>query len=406
MRDTLTREWRATTIGAICDAFGGEIQTGPFGSQLHASDYSIDGTPLVMPQDMQGGQIVCDRIARVSPEHVSRLSRHVLHNGDIVYSRRGDVTRFAIVTEAETGWLCGTGSIRIRLNCPDIEIPYARRYLQQEAVGGWLKQHAQGVTMPNLNTGVIRAIPFSYPSLPEQQRIAGVLDRTEALRAKRRAALTQLDALTQAIFLEMFGDPLQNPNGFPVSPLIYLIDPARPITYGILMPGPNQITGIKYVRVVDMQDKKIELADVRRTTEVISNSFRRSLLNSGDLLMSIRGHVGRLAIVPPELDGANITQDTARLAIHGASTMFVLECLRTQGFQRWMAKHTKGVAVRGINLGDVKQMPIILPPRQSQESFTRRVTAIERLRITHRASLAELDALFASLQYRAFRGEL
>jgi type I restriction enzyme S subunit len=122
--------------------------------------------------------------------------------------------------------------------------------------------------------------------------------------------------------------------------------------------------------------------------------------------MSIRGHVGRFAVVPPELDGANITQDTARLAIQGVSSVFVRECLRTEAFQRWMAKHTKGVAVRGINLGDVKQMPIILPSQGDQDRFARLAISVDKLKSAHGASLAKLDALFASLQHRAFRGEL
>jgi type I restriction enzyme, S subunit len=122
---TLSR-W-ATTVGRVCDQFGGEVQTGPFGSQLHASDYVDEGTPVVMPQGMQDGRIVCDRIARVGPKHVSQLKRHTLQVGDVIYSRRGDVTRFAVVSETEAGWLCGTGSIRIRLNSRDIDIRYVRR---------------------------------------------------------------------------------------------------------------------------------------------------------------------------------------------------------------------------------------------------------------------------------------
>ena len=122
--------------------------------------------------------------------------------------------------------------------------------------------------------------------------------------------------------------------------------------------------------------------------------------------MSIRGHVGRLAVVPPELNGANITQDTARLAIQGAASIFVRECLRTASFQRWMAQHTKGVAVRGINLGDVKRMPIILPRRERQDDFVRRIASIEKLRDSCRDSLVELDAFFAVLQQRAFQGGL
>ena len=172
------------------------------------------------------------------------------------------------------------------------------------------------------------------------------------------------------------------------------------------MPGPDQAAGVKYVRVVDMQDGGIELSGVRRTTPAISEAFRRSLLKTGDLLMSIRGHVGRFAVVPCELEGANITQDTARLAIVNASPVYVRECLRAPGLQRWMARHTKGMAVRGINLGDVKVMPVMLPPRLLQNRFAETVDALEKLRPRARAALVEHDVLFAALEHRAFRGEL
>ena len=268
------------------------------------------------------------------------------------------------------------------------------------------KRRAAGATVKNLNIDLVKAVQVPLPPLPVQKRIAAVLDRVEALRFKRRQAIAKLDTLTQSLFLELFGDPIKNPRGFTVRPMIELVDPQRPISYGILMPGPDQVEGVKYIRVVDMKNGGIELSGIRKTTDAISNSFRRSLLKPGDLLMSIRGHVGRFAVVPLELDGANITQDTARLAILGASSVFVRECLRTEGFQRWMAKHTKGVAVRGINLGDVKLMPIILPPRADQDKFARQADAVDTLRIAHRTSLAKLDTLFATLQHRAFRGDL
>lgn len=242
--------------------------------------------------------------------------------------------------------------------------------------------------------------------LPEQRRIAGILDKADALRTKRREALAQVDRLAQSIFGEMFGDPIENPRGFTVKKLIELVDPVRPISYGILMPGPDVAAGVKYVRVVDMKNGGIELSGIRRTTPETSRAYKRSLLKSGDLLMSIRGHVGRMAIIPEELDGANITQDSARLAIVGASSLYVRECLRSTGFQRWMAKHTKGVAVRGINLGDVKLMPIPVPPQPAQDEFAERVRAVERVQEQSAVALSEADALFAALRHRAFEGAL
>jgi type I restriction enzyme S subunit len=402
----LYNEAKITSIGAICDEFGGDVQTGPFGSQLHASDYSKEGVPVVMPQDMSDGRIVCDRIARVGQVHVRNLSKHILRKGDLVFSRRGDVTRFAVVTSSEEGWLCGTGSIRIRLNSPIVFVGYARRYLQQKSVGAWLLHESKGITMPNLNTKIIRELPFVIPPLPEQHRIATILDQVDELRVKRREALTQLGSLTQSIFVEMFGNPVENPRDFVVKKLIDIVDSSRPITYGILMPGTNVEDGVKYVRVVDMKNGGIELADIRKTTPEISNRYRRSILKPGDLLMSIRGHVGRLALVPVELDGANITQDTVRFAITGASAIYIREYLRSQGAQRWMERHTKGIAVRGINLGDLKLMPVALPPEHQQKKFSERASAIEKLIVAARKSLSELNILFSSLQHRAFTGEL
>jgi|HubBroStandDraft_6_1064221.scaffolds.fasta_scaffold00797_6 type I restriction enzyme S subunit len=282
----------------------------------------------------------------------------------------------------------------------------SREYLVYALRHVGLAKAITGTAQPQITRQSLTAVSIPLPSLAEQRLIAATLNKAEAIWANRQVLITQLDTLTQAIFLELFGNPIQNRHGFPVSPLIDLVDPQRPITYGILMPGPDQNEGVKYVRVVDMQEGSVELSGIRKTTEAISNAYRRSVLQRGDLLMSIRGHVGRFAIVPPELEGANITQDTARLAMRAASPIFVRECLRTEAFQHWMARHTKGVAVRGINLSDVKRMPIILPSRKDQDDFGRRTTAIDNLRAVYRASLTEMNSLFASLQHRAFRGEL
>jgi type I restriction enzyme S subunit len=108
--------------------------------------------------------------------------------------------------------------------------------------------------------------------------------------------------------------------------------------------------------------------------------------------------------VPDELDGANITQDTARLAIKGANSVFMRECLRTTAFQHWMAKHTKGVAVRGINLGDVKQMPMITPSENEQLEFANRAEAIAEVLRQQCESLKIGDDLFSSAQQSAFGG--
>jgi type I restriction enzyme S subunit len=408
IEDIVTNSRWATTIGQVCDEFGGEVQTGPFGSQLHASDYSESGTPVVMPQDMYEGRIVCDRIVRVGPQHVSKLKRHVLQTGDIVYSRRGDVTRFAVVTDLEAGWLCGTGSIRIRLNCPQIEIGYVRRYLQQEAVGKWLKHYAKGVTMPNLNTELVRALPFIYPPLAEQRRIAEVLDRAEALRAKRRAALAQLDSLTQSLFLDLFGDPVTNPKGWPKETLGEVTEmvtgyPFRSEEY--VKKGDS----VRLCRGANILPGRLDWSDLARWPESKTVGLAEFKLEAGDVVIAMdRPWISegfKIARVQPEDCPALLVQRVARL--RGGKELpneFLFHLLNQSAFTRH-CRPTE-TTIPHISPKDIRSFAFPNPPIELQREFARRITAVETLKTAHRASLAELDALFATLQHRAFRGEL
>jgi len=251
----------------------------------------------------------------------------------------------------------------------------------------------------------LSSLEIPLPSLRKQRRITEILDQAEALRTKRLQAIAKLDTLTQSLFLELFGDLAAIPSA-KSRPLQEIIAPDRPISYGILMPGEPQVSGVNYIRVVDMKDGDIHLRNIRKTTRAISDQYRRSLLKAGDLLLSIRGHVGRLAEVPNELDGANITQDTARLAIQGAVPRFIKELLRSPSYQRWMKMHTKGVAVRGLNLGDLKMLPIHLPKLELQKRFEVESRKIDELRTNTRVAFECSERMSSSLQHRAFQGEL
>jgi type I restriction enzyme S subunit len=167
-------DWRTTTLGMLCEAGGGDIQTGPFGSQLHASDYVPCGIPSVMPQNIGDNIIVEDGIARITAADAARLARYLLRDGDIVYSRRGDVERRALVRANQEGWLCGTGCLRVRAGYA-ADSRFISYYLGHPEVRAWIVRHAIGATMPNLNTGILSAVPIALPPLPMQHIIAAAL---------------------------------------------------------------------------------------------------------------------------------------------------------------------------------------------------------------------------------------
>jgi len=167
-------EWLVTTLGELCAQGGGDIQTGPFGSQLHASDYVETGIPSVMPQNIGDNTINEDGIARITQKDAGRLTRYLLRTGDIVYSRRGDVERRAWVRDYQVGWLCGTGCLRVRLG-DSADSRFMSYYLGHPNVRAWIVQHAIGATMPNLNTGILSAVPTVIPPLLDQVAITALL---------------------------------------------------------------------------------------------------------------------------------------------------------------------------------------------------------------------------------------
>ena len=199
------KEWVSKTIGEISDKGGGEVKTGPFGSQLHQSDYQETGTPVVMPADIVSWQIDQTRIARVSGAHVRRLSKHKLSKGDIIYGRRGDIGRQALVRDENDGWLCGTGCLRITLGSASVIPRYLHLYLQLPEVVGWIQNQAIGATMPNLNTDILRRVPVRYPeSKAEQRKIAGTILAYDDLIENNNRRIALLEKMAEEIYREWF----------------------------------------------------------------------------------------------------------------------------------------------------------------------------------------------------------
>ena len=194
--------WEKVKLGDVSTC----IQTGPFGSQLHQSDYSITGTPVVMPKDMIGGKIVEQSIARVEEQHVNRLSRHKVDAGDILYSRRGDVGRCALVTEKEKGWLCGTGCLKVSIDLEKANPKFVFYQLQKPETIGWVVKHAVGATMLNLNTGILESVPVEMPELQEQNKIVDILSAYDDLIENNQKQIKLLEEAAQRLYKQWFID--------------------------------------------------------------------------------------------------------------------------------------------------------------------------------------------------------
>lgn len=168
LADGVPLGWSIRTLSDLCRTRDG-IQTGPFGSQLHQSDYTEDGVPVVMPKDIQGFRLRTNGFARIPEDLADRLGRHRMEVGDTVYGRRGDIGRRAYIGSRQRGWLCGTGSLRIRPNSAEIVPRYLFEALGAPATSGFIANQAKGSTMPNLSAGALQRVPVLCPPMPLQQ---------------------------------------------------------------------------------------------------------------------------------------------------------------------------------------------------------------------------------------------
>ena len=168
----IPREWEEVTLGEIASRGGGLLQTGPFGSQLHAHEYVVDGIPVIMPQDMVGSELSVENIARITQCKAVALSRHRVRPNDLIFSRRGDLSRCVTIEDAHEGWLCGTGCLLARLKADEINGYWLSLVYQQPGIQSQVMGRAVGSTMANLNTSILAAITIARPVISEQNEIA------------------------------------------------------------------------------------------------------------------------------------------------------------------------------------------------------------------------------------------
>ncbi len=330
----------------------------------------------------------------------------------------GDVLLSKIVPHIRRAWIVGKDrGHRIIASGEWIVFRSERAsptYLRQVLVGDPFHAHFMN-TVAGVGGSLVRARPahvakikIPLPPLAEQRRIAEVLDRAEALRAQRRAALAQLDSLTQSLFLDLFGDPATNPKGWPKETLGEVTEmvtgyPFRSEEY--VKKGDS----VRLCRGANILPGRLDWSDLARWPESKTAGLAEFNLEAGDVVIAMdRPWISegfKIARVQPEDCPALLVQRVARL--RGGKELpneFLFHLLNQSAFTRH-CRPTE-TTIPHISPKDIRSFAFPIPPIELQREFARRVTAVETLKTAHRASLAELDALFASLQHRAFRGEL
>ena len=404
----LPEGWEWKTLADLAADVPRAITDGPFGSNLKSAHYVGKGPRVIRLQNIGFGDFV-DAEAHITEEHFETLRAHEVLAGDLVVASLGeDLPRSCIVPENVGPAIVKADCIRVRLTA-SVDRRYVNYALQRPALRAAVREQIHGVGRPRLGMAGIKALTVPVPALDEQKRIVEAIEeclsRVDAGGASLRSARSRLERYLDAALDAAFDD------GWPRKPLDELNAPGRPICYGILKPKTPDPGVVPYVEVRSIADGRIKTGELHRTTQALHDEFRRSELRGGDVVLAIRGSYDRAAVVPDDLAGANVSRDVARISpLTNLRADFLAAFLVSPEARRYFRRHARGVAVQGINIGDLRQLPTPAPSDQQQVEAMALVDAArhgaERIKAEIDIARRRADALRRSVLAAAFSGRL
>lgn len=413
--------WKLAQLNDLQSDEPRAITDGPFGSNLTRAHYTASGPRVVRLQNIGDG-VFNDARAHISEAHFESLQTHAVLPGDLLVASLGEVLPRACIAPAYLGdAIVKADCIRVRLS-PDVDPRWVMYSMQRSQVRRWADDHRHGVGRPRLGLKVIRQIPVPLPPLEEQRRIVDILEEhlsrlaeAEMLLEQNRRRLAiwcravldsafwhsdlidepERDQLVENLVrsresrwsqspsskqnkapvvadLDMFNGPLP----WPVVSLESATEPRRTIRYGILMPRIDNGGEVRYLEVRDLTGNTLADKTFRLTSRQLDEQYSGSRLVGGDVVIAVRGSYERTAVVPEDLDGANLSRDVVRLAPLPELLPGLLHLwLQTTSSKAYLNRHARGVAVKGVNISTLRAMPVPLLPLEMQRRIVGAVNA-------------------------------
>lgn len=399
----------------LLDEIATNIVDGPFGSSLKTSDYVAEGVPVLQGKNITGNQFSWHDIRYITFEKAEELKRSKVFVGDHLLIKIGSIGYSAVI-ESLNGHACAIIPANLAKVTPDldrVDSRYLHHWLVSDEATKYFKRIASKTAQPALSLAKIRELPVPLPPLPEQRRIAAILDKADALRAKRREAIAKLDQLLQSVFLEMFGDPVTNPKGWPQARFSELLESIDSGTSPVCLDRP----------AIDNEWAVLKLSAVTRceydpsANKALPESVEpdKSLeVKAGDLLFTRKNTRDLVAAC------AFVTDTPPRLLLPDLIFRFRLNPLAPvvpRYLQALLAFPGKRKDIQSLAGGSAGSMPNIskaklsnalieLPPTDLQSKFERRLKHCDLLKEQQRLALAKLDETFFALQQQTFAGQL
>lgn len=336
-------------------------------------------------------------------------ARQIVKAGDILVSTvRPNLNGVAAVPVELDGATASTGYTVLRPRLDRIDSSYLFHWVKHPEFVEEMVRLATGASYPAVSDKIVRAAMIPLPSLPEQRRIAAILDKTDSLRAKRREAIAKLDQLLQSVFLEMFGGSTTATTS--VAELAPAAGAIRTGPFGSqLLHSEFVDQGIAVLGIDNAVSNTFAWAKPRFITEEKYAQLARYRVNPGDVLITIMGTCGRCAVVPDGVPTAIntkhlccITLDVTRCEPEFLHSYFLMHPVA----RSYLESRAKGAIMAGLNMGIIKELPVALSSIEEQRRFVAIKKSLERQRAQAVSQENRSDELFAALQQNAFAGTL
>jgi len=431
--------------GWITATLGDLTTKGQYGWTTSAATLSQGkGIRLLRTTDISSGHVDWSAVPgcrTVPPDS----SKYLLSPGDIVVSRAGSVGVSHVLGPCPPS-VFASYLIRFR-TLGGVPSGFVGLYLQTKDYWNSIAEEAAGIALPNINASKLSSLALPVPPVAEQRRIVHAVENLLAQVDVARGRLAKLpvilkrfrqsvlagastgrltdewrertpashdDGVGRSRTADAAVDDLSDgdiPGSWSRVRAESLCEPTRPITYGVIKLGPKVDGGVPTLRSSNVRPLVIDLSSVKAIERRIADQYSRTYLRGGEVLVTVRGTLGGVAVASSDLTGYNISREVAQLPLlETVNPHFVMYAIASRASQKWLTERAKGVAYTGINIEDLRRLPLPLPPQPEQDEIVRRVDRLLALgdSIEHRvaAASAGADALAQSILAKAFRGEL
>lgn len=364
-----------------------------------------EGMPFLTVADMQPSGLNFGTCSRISQVHFDEADRQnsAPKRGDVLFSKDGTVGKVHVVN-GESPFAVLSSIAIIRPDPKKLDSNYLAHFLRSPAAVSAAERSKTGSALRRIILKDIKRLRLDPPPLPEQRRIAAILDQADALRRLRRQSLSRLSDIGQAIFFEMFGDWSPDSARWELvelgDKLEFLTSGSRGWAEYYADDGPS------FIRIQNVRRGHFDWADLAHVNAPDSAEARRTKVQQGDVLLSITADLGRVAVVPDAIGDAHINQHLAIIRTSFFNPHFLAALLTSPTGQRAIMKKDRSAVKSGLNFDDIRSLRLIAPPRDLQDELVKRLKQIDTLKRKYEMDDRQIESLFTSLQHRAFRGEL